>query len=152
MSDDESYIIKPKDPQAIVKLQDPSVIERLLDEPAAVLAGVVSEYIKSRNGYFATVGTRLVQARLFQQLGREIDDLRAKGKLPKDFSENPNGYKSWVELLTILDEESPDAERLEALKAMFYGVNQVAITDQERILQYQLSMVEAAGVDLFDRL
>src|SRR5216683_1460081 len=106
---------------------------------------------KSRNGYFATVGTRLVQAafkaRLFQQLGREIDDLRAKGKLPKDFSENPNGYKSWVELLTILDEESPDAERLEALKAMFYGVNQVAITDQERILQYQLSMVEAAGVD-----
>ena len=107
MSDDESYIIKPKDPQAIVKLQDPSVIERLLDEPAAVLAGVVSEYIKSRNGYFATVGTRLVQAafkaRLFQQLGREIDDLRAKGKLPKDFSENPNGYKSWVELLTIVD-------------------------------------------------
>jgi hypothetical protein len=28
------------------------------------------------------------------------------------------GYKSWVELLTILDEEVPDEDRLQALKAM----------------------------------
>jgi hypothetical protein len=149
MSDEETYIIKPRDdPGAIVKLLDPSVLEQLLDEPMAVLAGVVSEYIKSGNGFLAGVGCRIVQAafkaQLFQQFGREIDELRAKGKLPDNFSKNKNGYKSWIELMTILDEESPDEDRFEALKAMFYGVNKINATDRERILNYQLFQIAKA--------
>jgi len=33
--DNESYIIKPKDPSAIVRLQDPTVIEQILENPLA---------------------------------------------------------------------------------------------------------------------
>ena len=79
-----------------------------------------------------------LKAKLFEQLSREIKDLRDKGKIPDDFAEERNGFQSWVELMTIIDEESPDPERLAALKAMFYAVNKVNAEDSERILAYQL--------------
>src|ERR1700680_2856493 len=98
---DESYILKPTDAAAIVKLQDPGVIQRLLDNPTEVMAGAIYEYIKRGNGFLACVGGRLVQGafkgELFGRLGREVDALRAKGKLPDDFSTHKNGYTSWVE-------------------------------------------------------
>jgi hypothetical protein len=142
---DESYIIKPTDPSAIVRLQDPALIEQLLDQPLAIVAGAVTEWIKSGNGYCAGVGLRVAQAalkgRVFQQLARELDELRSKGKIPDDFAEKKFGYQTWVELLTVLDGEPLDEDRLEALKAMFYAVNKVGATDGERILGYQLFQI-----------
>jgi hypothetical protein len=82
-----------------------------------------------------------LKVKLFQQLSREIKELRDKGKIPDDFAEKKNGYQSWVELMTIIDEESPDPERLDAIKAMFYAVNKVNATDGERILAYQLFQI-----------
>jgi hypothetical protein len=40
--------------------------------------------------------------------------------------------------MAIIDEETPDADRLEALKAMFFAVNKVETTDGEKIKAYQL--------------
>jgi hypothetical protein len=40
--------------------------------------------------------------------------------------------------MRIIDEESPDADRLGALKAMFFAVNKVGTTDGEKIKAYQL--------------
>lgn len=91
------------------------------------------------------MGGRIIQAMLkgqhFQQVSREIADLREKGKIPDDFAdEQKHKYaaKSWVELLTVIDEELPDADKLDALKAMFYSVNKVNATDGQRIVGYQL--------------
>jgi hypothetical protein len=141
----QNYIVKPKDPSAIVKLQDPQVIEQLLDEPFAVISEVMAGWFASGNGYLATAGVRIVQGalkgRIFQQFAKELKELRAKGRIPEDFAEKPLGYKSWVELLTVLDEEIPDEERLEALKAMFFAVNKVGIHDSERLLNYQLFQI-----------
>jgi hypothetical protein len=104
-------------------------------------------YFSVGNGFWAAAGTRLAQAalkgRVFQQFERELRYLRDKGKIPDDFPEKKLGYQSWVELLTILDEELPDEDRLEALKAMFYAVNKVGTTDAQKILAYQLFRISA---------
>jgi len=145
MTDRESYILKPKDAALIVKLQDPTELQRLMENPIQVIAEVVSGYFASGNGYLAQAGFRIVQgafkAGLFEQLDRELSELRKRGKLPDDFSGNKNGYKSWIELLSILDEEIPDEDRLEALKAMFFAVNKVGIDDRQRVLNYQLFQI-----------
>ena len=143
--DDGSYIIKPKDPSAIVRLQDPTVIQQLLEQPLTVIAESLAGYFSVGNGFWAAAGTRLAQAalkgRVFQQFEREYRYLRDKGKIPDDFTQKKYGYKSWVELLTVLDEELPDEDRLEALNAMFYSVNKIGVTDGEKIANYQLFQI-----------
>ncbi len=64
--------------------------------------------------------------------------LRDAGKLPGDFAERKNGFHTWAELMAIIDDECPDADRIEALKSMFYAVNKANATDMERIQAYQL--------------
>jgi hypothetical protein len=143
--DEGSYIIKPKDPSAIVRLQDPTVIQLLLEQPLTVIAESLAGYFSVGNGFWAAAGTRLAQAalkgRVFQQFEREFRCLREKGKIPDNFTDKKYGYKSWVELLTVLDEEVPDEDRLEALNAMFYSINKIGVTDGERIANYQLFQI-----------
>jgi hypothetical protein len=40
--------------------------------------------------------------------------------------------------MRIIDEETPDEDRLEALKAMFFSVNKTNATDAARVAAYQL--------------
>ncbi len=145
MAEDETFIINPKDPTSIVRLQDPTVIEQLLENPPAVLAELLAGWFSSGNGFVAAAGCRIAQGafkgRVFEQFAREFKYLREKGKIPDDFAEKKYGGKSWVELLTILDEEMPDEDRLEALKAMFYSVNKTTAADGEKILAYQLFQI-----------
>jgi hypothetical protein len=145
MSEDESFIISPKDPSAIVRLQDATVIEQILENPPAVFAEVVTGYLATGNGFWAGLGCRLVQAafkaQVFQQFALEFKQLRDAGAIPDDFREKKYGFKTWVELMTILDEETPDEDRAEALKAMFFAVNKVNSTDAEKILNYQLFQI-----------
>jgi hypothetical protein len=142
---DESVILSPKDPLLIVKLQDPTTIEQLLENPPAVLAELLAGWFASGNGFVAAAGCRIVQAafkgEVFQQFATEFNYLRSKGKIPDNFKEKKYGQKSWVELLTIIDEETPDEDRLEALKAMFYSVNKINVTDGELVVNYQLFQI-----------
>jgi hypothetical protein len=145
MNQDESCIIQPRDPSAIVRLQDPTVIEQILENPPAVFAELVTGYMATGNGFWAGLGCRLVQAafkaQVFQQFALEFKQLREAGAIPDDFKEKKYGFKTWSELMTILDEETPDEDRAEALKAMFFAVNKVNSTDAERILNYQLFQI-----------
>jgi hypothetical protein len=142
MAQDETLILSPKDPSLIVKLQDPTTIEQLLENPPAALAEMLAGWFASGNGFIAAAGCRIVQAvfkgEVFKQFATELNYLRSKGKIPDNFKEKKYGQKSWVELLTILDEEVPDEDRLEALKAMFYSINKINASDGERIVAYQL--------------
>lgn len=80
----------------------------------------------------------LLKGQLFKQWAREFESLRTAGRIPDDFAEKKYGFQTWVELMTIIDEESPDADRLEALKAMFYGLNKIGVEAGESVLKYQL--------------
>ena len=94
-----------------------------------------------KSGWILSSG-RLVQAmlkgRLFEQWSKEVKRFQEAGRIPDNFADTKYGFQTWVELMTIIDGESPDADRLEALKAMFYAVNKVRATDGEQIKAYQL--------------
>jgi len=148
MTDGESFIVERRDHpdlNQIILAENKDALAQFLDEPlTAIVESITGALAAGPKAWSASAG-RLVQgalkAKLFEQLSREIKDLKDKGKTPDDFAEKRNGFQSWVELMTIIDEESPDPERLAALKAMFYAVNRVNAEDAERILSYQLFQI-----------
>lgn len=145
MSDSGSYIQKKRDLGEIIRLQDTGALEEFLEEPLAAIAEATTGWLAAGPGYWASAAGRIVQGALkgkvFEQVAKEIQHLREKGRIPDDYAEKKYGFKSWVELLTLIDEETPDEDRLEALKAMFYAVNKVGATDAEKILGYQLFQI-----------
>jgi hypothetical protein len=145
MPDDQSYIVKSRDLAEIIKNPDKNAIEELLESPGAVLAALVTDLFRTGPIAFFGSAVRLTQAAFkgeaFQQLGAEVRLLREKGTLRTDFEGNPQGYQTWGELLTIMDGETPDEERLEALKAMFLAANKVNAADGQSILAYQLFQI-----------
>jgi hypothetical protein len=142
MADDSGIVIKRRDYSDIAVLQDPTVLEQFLDEPLTFIAESITGALAVGKTGTAVAAGRIVQAILkgqtFKQFAQEVKKLREAGQIPNDFAEKKYCFQTWVELMTIIDEESPDADRLEALKAMFFAVNQVGKTDTERIIAYQL--------------
>jgi hypothetical protein len=140
-----SIVQIPRDYSDIAALQDPSVLEEFLEQPLTFIAETITGAISEGKKGMFVAGGRIVQAllkgRLFDQFAKEFKAAREKGKLADDFAEKKFGFQTWVELMTVIDEETPDAERLEALKAMFFAVNRPNITDQEQITEYQLWQV-----------
>jgi len=149
MPDDESIVIKPREFSADLLLpENADELEKFMDDPLPAIAEAITGAMAAGPKNWMVMGGRIVQAmlkgKLFQQVSQEIKDLREKGKIPDDFADEKKykyGAKSWVELFRIIDEETPDADRLEALKAMFYGVNKVSASDGERIVNYQLFQI-----------
>jgi hypothetical protein len=142
MTDESAMIVKPHDYSDIIKLQEPGVLEDFFDEPLPYFVATVSGALAAGKSGWFLAGGRIVQAmlkgRLLQQWSKEVKKLRETGRIPDDFADKKYGFQTWVELMTIIDEESPDADRLAALKAMFFAVNKVGATDGERIKAYQL--------------
>lgn len=145
-NDGESIVIKPKDPfsDAILS-QNAGELAKFMDEPLSAIAETITGLLATGPKAWMPMTGRIVQGflkgRQFEQVSREIKELREKGKIPEDFAEKKYGFQSWVELLTTIDEETPDADKLDALKAMFYSVNKIGIDDAERIVNYQLFQI-----------
>ncbi|MFP5275484.1 MAG: hypothetical protein ACLGPM_00090 [Acidobacteriota bacterium] len=147
MAEDTSIVTKPRDYSDVAKfdlakLHDPAELQALLDSPATYIAEAVTGALAvGKTGTTAAAG-RIVQGilkgRAFKQFGAEFKKLRDAGKIPDDFAERKYGFQTWVELMAIIDEDSPDADRLEALKAMFYEVNRVSAADGQRLAAYHL--------------
>jgi hypothetical protein len=142
MDDDQSLLIRPRDYSNIACLSDPTVLDEFLDEPRAFIADTIIGYLAVGNkGIMLSAGRVAVsvfKGQLFEQWAREFRALRAAGKIPDDHAERKNGFQTWAELLAIIDDESPDADRLEAFKAMYYAMNKANAEDKERILAHQL--------------
>lgn len=141
----KTYIVKKRDIADIIQSGDPGALEVFLDDPLSVIAQATMEFLSKGPVALASPGVRIVQATLkgylFKQLGKEVAQLREKGRLDESFAEKKYGFQSWVELLTIIDEDRPDEDRLEALKAMFLSINKVNATDADQILGYQLFQI-----------
>jgi len=146
MSDDESIVLKPRSLfEDAILTQNSNALAEFMDQPLPAIAEVITGALAAGPKAWMVQTGHLVQGilkgKLLKQIGREIKELREKGRIPDDFADEKKhryGFKSWVELLTIIDQETPDADRLEALKAMFYGVNKVNATDAEQIVNYLL--------------
>ena len=145
MSESESYILSPRDVGKIVQTADRDGLTDLFEAPLSVITESITGWLASGPKEWVLATGRIVQgafkARLFLQVAAEINEFRKKGQIPEDFAERENGFQTWVELFTVIDEETPDQERLEALKAMFYAVNRATAADADRILGYQLFQI-----------
>jgi hypothetical protein len=150
MTDDKTSIVqKPREFSGDLLLpENADELAKFMDEPLPAIAEAITGAFAAGPKAWMVMGGRIVQGilkgRLFQQVSREIRELRDKGRIPEDFADEKKykyGFKSWVELFTVIDEETPDADRLEALKAMFYSVNKMNATDGERTVAYQLFQI-----------
>jgi hypothetical protein len=146
MSDEESFIVKYRDLATIVRTQDATALEEFLDQPLQAIAETITGVLASGNSRaLYPIAGRLVQGalkgKLFQQVSREINKLRETGRIDSNFAEEKTGYQSWVELMSIIDSELPDEDKLEALKAMFFSVNKVNAKDADKIIAYQLFQI-----------
>jgi len=146
MSDEKSVVLKPREPFGDAVLpQNADELAKFKDEPLPAITEAITGALAGEPKAWMVMTGHIVEGilkgRLFQEVSREIKELREKGKIPEDFADEKKykyGFKSWVELLTIIDQETPDADRLEALRAMFYSVNKTTAEDAERIIAYQL--------------
>lgn len=144
MSEHETYLIKKRDLAEIVRTTDQGALEEFLGDPLPVIAGAITAYLAHPTaalGLGVRVAQSALQGRMYKQFHAEIKYLKEKGKLPDDFENQPNGFQSWTELLDVIDKETPDQERLDAIKAMFLAANQVNATDGRRMLGYQLFQI-----------
>jgi len=142
----ESIVIKPREPFSDVILsENADDLAKFMEQPLTAIAEAVTGALAAGPQAWTVSTGHIVQSllkgKLFPQLAREIKELREKGKILSDYAEKKNGFQSWVELLRIIDEETPDEEKLDALKAMFYAMNKIGIEDSERILNYQLFQI-----------
>jgi hypothetical protein len=139
---EESLVTVPRDYADIAKLTEPLILDQFLERPAdEVLDIIMGAFIVGREGLIKSgkrLALGLLKGRMYKQFAEEIKCLRGAAKLSDDFAESKNGFYTWAEVMSIIDDECPDADRLEALKAMFYAVNKVNSTDQEKIQAYQL--------------
>jgi hypothetical protein len=149
MADDESLVVKPREfSDDLLLPQSTDELAKFMDEPLPAIAEMITGAMAAGPKSWMIMGGRIVQsifkAKLYQQVSREIRDLRDKGKIPEDYADETKyryGAKSLVELFAAIDEDVPDADRLEALKAMFYEVNKINAADNERIISYQLFQI-----------
>lgn len=142
MADESALIARPRDDSDIIKLQEPGVLDDVFNEPLPLIVATVSGALAAGRSGWILSGGRPVQAmlkgRLFGQWSKEVKRFQEAGRIDDNFADTKYGFQTWVELMTIIDEESPDADRLGALKAMFYAVNKVGTTDGEKVKAYQL--------------
>jgi len=146
MADEQpTYIVKKRDLADIIRLEDAGALEVFLQNPLAVIAQLTVEFFSSGPKALVGPGVRIVQGalkgNLLKRFAKEVEDLRKKGKIDDNFGDRKYGFQSWVELLNIIDEDTPDEDRLEALKAMFYSINRVKAADAEQIIGYQLFQI-----------
>lgn len=149
MPDEESIVIKPRElSEDLLLPQNTDELAKFMDEPFSAVAEAITGAMAAGPKAWMIMGGRIVQsifkAKLYQQVSLEIKELRDKGKIFEDFADEKKhkyGAKSWVELFAVIDEEAPDAERLDALKAMFYEVNKINATDGERSINYQMFQI-----------
>src|SRR5207249_1992465 len=149
MTEEESIVQKPREPFSDAVLpQNADELAKFMDQPFPAIAETIMGALDAGWKKWMLIAGRVVQGalsgQLFQQVNREIKKLIDKGKIPDDFADEKKykyGFRSWADLMKIIDQDPPDEDRLEALKAMFYGVNKINATDAERMLSYRLFQI-----------
>jgi hypothetical protein len=133
---------KPPEPYDIAKLQLESEFEKFLEHPLGPALEAVTGAFAVGARHFGVSAGRMAQAilkgQMYEQFAYEMRTLREAGKLPKNPGATKHEIFTWAELMKIIDDECPDEERLDALKAAFYAVNKIRDGDADQIVSYQL--------------
>ncbi|MGA3371649.1 MAG: hypothetical protein ABSC48_07795 [Terracidiphilus sp.] len=143
MSDkDESLVLKPREFYDVAKLQLESEFERFLEHPLTqameAFTGALALGARQLGISAGRMAQAILKGQMYEQLAEEWRGLREAGKIPDNLGETKHGLYTWAELMKIIDDECPDGERLDALKAAFYAVNRINESDTDKIVEYQL--------------
>jgi hypothetical protein len=142
---DPSYVLAARDYAEIAHLENPSVIERILSKTRAEATEYVEDLLRSGLSRYVLAGPKVafyaMVVEALTDLSKEVSAWRKAGTIPEDFSGRPPGYQTWVELLSEIDSNPVDAERLKAMKAMFLAANRINAKDGEILMAYQLFQV-----------
>lgn len=136
-------------------LRNSEVIRTLISDPLPAVIAIITGALGSGHEQMIFAGGRVAQAvlkgRALNQVAREIDELLKKGKIREDFANTKYGFRTFVELLTAVDEDASDDERLYAAKAMFVAVNAPDAPAGEALVRYQLfrTALKLSGSQLF---
>ena len=116
-------------------------VAEFLQQPATKIAEFITGLLVSDNKDWKLSAGRLVQAsiksKLYSQLGKEINEYIKKGKIKDDFLDNAQNFKSLSDLLEFIDEATPDNDRFNAVKDLFFYSVAKDSSEAEQVLSYQ---------------
>ena len=117
---------------------------KLLTHPTE-LSRVIAGFLASDVPQHVLAAGRIIQAarnhQCFKQVGIELNLLKEKGKIKDDCLDRPSAQSSLFDLLQMIDSETPDDNKFNAVKAIFLYSLKDAIDERERILAYELQRV-----------
>ena len=130
--------------KSLINIEDPKSIQELLDSPTSVISEFLTGLLSSEFNLKYSAG-KLVQAiqkgKFLEQLGRELNELKQKGKIKEDYFASNNSRATLLELLKFLDEDVPDEEKFKALKSIFFYSVTKGISEAEELFAYQLFQI-----------
>ena len=125
----------------LIKLDDVKSVSKFLQQPATKVAEFITGILISDTKDYKLSAGRLVQAsikcKLFEQLGNELRDYIDKGKIKEDFLNESQNQHSLSDLLKFIDETTPDEERFNAMKSLFFKSVADSSSESEQALSYQ---------------
>ncbi|PIQ78690.1 MAG: hypothetical protein CO042_03245 [Parcubacteria group bacterium CG_4_9_14_0_2_um_filter_41_8] len=140
--------------EELVKVDESESIEELLNKPTLKIAEFFTGFLKAEKNEWKGSAGRLVQAlvknNLLMQLGREINTYIKEGRIKEDYLETDLNRLTLVELLKCIDEDSPDENRFEAMKKIFFEGASIDADGTKQALSYELMKVcrKLSSIDL----
>src|SRR5581483_7341551 len=140
MGEDETFPLKPPEvlPSASNLRKDELDIVGSPADILAIVAAAVSNGAKGNWLALGRLGQAALKGELSDQFMHELEKLKDQGKLADDFMKKPRSLETWTDIMSAIDNGENDAEKLTAMKAMFYAMNKTNTADGARILAYQL--------------
>ncbi len=123
-------------------LRQSEVVQAFLNEPLPTVTAMLTAALAMGREQMVLAGGRVAQAilrgRAMIQFGKELEDLHQKGKLRENYADTKYGFHSLVDLLKLIEEETPDDDKMRTAKALFAALNAPKVDEGEAIARYQL--------------
>ncbi len=127
---------------SLEKTQD---IMGFLQQPALKIAEAITGILSSDKKDLKLSTGQLVQAaikcNLLTQLGEEIKVYRNKGKIRENYLKSDINRATFKELLSFIDDESPDDVRFKAIKSIFISSIEKGVDAKGEMLAYQIMQI-----------
>lgn len=127
------------------KFSDSKALAEFLQQPTEIIAEIITGVLASDLKDYKLIAGRVVQGalkfRLLTQLGRELKELREKGKIKEDYFATHKQQATLVELLEFIDEEVPDEELFKAVKSIFFASISKDASEEDSLLGYHFLQI-----------
>src|SRR3989344_5107292 len=105
---------------------------------AQLIVGIASSDKASLLSAAGRVGQQALKGHLFEQLGKELFELRKKGMIDDSYLESELGKSVFVDMLKFIDEENPDEIRFKAMRSIFFSSVATDYSEIDRRRAYYL--------------